>query len=98
TADEVVGAAGRKRNDQPDRPRGIALRPRDARHGRERGGPHGETQECTAKQFHARWRHSFAAALFSAARRQQVSWHGGVLERVLTAINPAPVSPRTPSG
>jgi hypothetical protein len=30
TADEVVGAAGRKRNDQPDRPRWIALRPRDA--------------------------------------------------------------------
>jgi hypothetical protein len=30
TADEVIGAAGRKRNDQPDRPRRIALRPRDA--------------------------------------------------------------------
>src|SRR5215472_12614701 len=98
TADEVVGAAGRKRNDQADRARGIALRPRDVRHGRERGGADGETQECTAKYFHARWRHSFAAALFSAARRQQVSWHGGVVEGVPTATDPAPISPRTPSG
>src|SRR5262249_48279432 len=30
TPDRVKGAAGRKRNDQPDRPRRIALRPRDA--------------------------------------------------------------------
>jgi len=63
TADEVVGAAGRERNDQPDRARRIALRPRHARHGRQRGGADGETQECTAKHFHARWRHSFAATL-----------------------------------
>ena len=63
TADEVIGAAGRKRNDQPDRPRGIALRPRHVRHGRKCGGADRETQECTAKQFHARRRHGFAATL-----------------------------------
>src|SRR5262249_14353775 len=41
----------RKAADDAHRPRGVGLRPRDARDRRQRGGARGEMQECTAGSF-----------------------------------------------
>src|SRR5262249_46219966 len=53
-ASEYVGrTAGRKRNDDAHWPRRIGLRPRDARHGRERGGTGCQMQKSpTVGKFH----------------------------------------------
>ena len=45
-------AAGGKADDDADRPRRIGLRPRDARHGRERGSARGQMQKISAGKFH----------------------------------------------
>jgi hypothetical protein len=51
-ADEVVGTARWKGNDQPDRSRRIILRPRDARNHRHGGSARGPVQECAARKLH----------------------------------------------
>jgi hypothetical protein len=50
--DDVGRAAGRGGDDQPHRPRRIGLRPRDARHGWQRGSTRCHMQESTARQVH----------------------------------------------
>src|SRR5262245_56962108 len=48
----VVWAAGSKRHDPMNRSRGIALRPCDARDGRQRGSDTYQMQKLTAGKFH----------------------------------------------
>src|SRR6516225_6907891 len=50
--DDVVGAAGRKRDDPAHRPRRIGLRPRDARDARQHGSACGQTEKISAGKFH----------------------------------------------
>src|SRR5262249_51840699 len=48
----VIRAAGREGHNDACRPRWIGLRPRDARHRRERGGARGQMQKLSAGKFH----------------------------------------------
>src|SRR5262245_61515984 len=49
-----VGAAARsKADDHAHRPRRIGLRPRDARHGWQRGSARGQMQKISAGKFHS---------------------------------------------
>src|SRR5215468_8472375 len=50
--DKVVSTARRKRNDEPDWPRRIGLRPSEVRHGRKRGSTRGQMQQLTAGKIH----------------------------------------------
>ena len=50
--DDVGRAAGGKADDDAHRPRRIGLRPRDARHGRQRGSARGQMQKLSAGKFH----------------------------------------------
>ena len=50
--DDVGRAAGRKADDDAHRPRRIGLRPRDARHGRQRGSARCQMQKLSAGKFH----------------------------------------------
>ena len=52
TRGEIATAAGRKADDKTHRPRRIGLRPRDVRHGRQRGNARGQMQEFAAGKFH----------------------------------------------
>ena len=47
-----VRAAGGNADDQAHRPRRIGLRPRDARHGRQRGSARCQMQKLSAGKFH----------------------------------------------
>ena len=49
---DVSAAAGGKADNDADRPRWIGLRPRKARHGRERGSARGQMQKISAGKFH----------------------------------------------
>jgi hypothetical protein len=49
---DVGSPAGGKADDDAHRPRRIGLRPRNAGHGRQRSGTHGQMQECAAGKFH----------------------------------------------
>src|SRR5262245_4606183 len=49
----VERATRRKWNHEPDRPRWIGLRPRDARHRRERGSARCQMQKISAGKFHS---------------------------------------------
>src|SRR5262252_1228761 len=49
--DEVGRATGRNADDNAHRPRWIGLRPRDARHGRERGSARGQMEKISAGKF-----------------------------------------------
>jgi hypothetical protein len=51
TCDDV-SATGGKGDDQPHRPRRIDLRPRDARHCRQRGKAGGQMQKSAAGKFY----------------------------------------------
>ena len=48
----VGRSSGRKPDQHPHRPRWIGLRPRDTRHGWQRGSARGQMQECAAGKFH----------------------------------------------
>ena len=52
TSDDVGRSAGGKWDDDAHRPRRIGLRPRDARHGRQRGSARGQMQKFSAGKFH----------------------------------------------
>ena len=52
--DDVGRAAGGEADDDAHRPRRIGLRPRDARHGRQRGSARGQMQKLSAGKFHRR--------------------------------------------
>jgi len=49
---DICRSAGRKWNHNCDRPQGIDLRPRDARHGRKSDSARCKTQKTTAWKFH----------------------------------------------
>src|SRR5262249_19893855 len=48
----IVRASRGERDDDPHRPRRIGLRPRDTRHGRQRGSARGQMQKISAGKFH----------------------------------------------
>jgi hypothetical protein len=52
TRGDVGGAAGGKADNQAHRPRRIGLRPRETRHGRERGSARGQMEKISAGKFH----------------------------------------------
>src|SRR5262249_20674504 len=52
TSHDVGNAARRISDHNSHRPRRIALRPRSARHGRQRGSARGQMQKLTAGKFH----------------------------------------------
>src|SRR4051812_34124215 len=58
--EELGRAAGRKADDDAHWPRRIGLRPRNLRHGRQRGSACGQMQKSSAGKFHkslpASWR------------------------------------------
>ena len=66
---------GGKADDDAHRPRRIGLRPRDARHGRQRGSARGQMQKLSAGKFHG-------APLLSIART-------GFMEYRIGALTPA---------
>jgi len=49
---DVEGSAGRDGHDDTHGPGRIGLRPRDARHRRQRASAHGQMQKSTAGKFH----------------------------------------------
>src|SRR5262249_15917353 len=48
----IVRASRGERDDDPYRPRRVGLRPRDPRHGGQRGGARGKMQKISAGKFH----------------------------------------------
>jgi hypothetical protein len=50
--DDVTWASGGKADNDAHRPRWIGLRPRDARHGRQRGSARCQMQKISAGKFH----------------------------------------------
>src|SRR5262249_28815036 len=52
--DDVGRATGRNADDNAHRPRWIGLRPRDARHGRERGSARGQMEKISAGKFRSK--------------------------------------------
>src|SRR5215467_1368372 len=52
TRENIRRTAGRRTDDDAHRPRRVGLRPRDARHGRQRGSARGQMQKLSAGKFH----------------------------------------------
>src|SRR5215472_5258440 len=50
---DIRRAAGSRRDDDPDWPRWIALRPSDTRHGRQRGSARDEMEKISTGKFHS---------------------------------------------
>src|SRR6516225_2734545 len=71
--DDVVGAAGRKRDDPAHRPRRIGLRRRDAGDCRQRGSARGQMQKCTAWKFH--FEPPFTSFDHLVGAHKQSGWH-----------------------
>src|SRR5262244_201729 len=70
--DDVVGAAGRKRDDPAHRPRRIGLRPRDARDARQHGSACGKTEKISAGKFHFAPPFASHHSITSSARASRV--------------------------
>ena len=68
-----VRAAGGKANDDAHRPRRIGLRPRDPRHGRQRGSARGQMQKLSAGKFHGDDPSSTFSRRISFLTRQQTA-------------------------
>src|SRR5262249_59344878 len=72
---DADGAASREADDDAHRPRRIGLRPRDARHRRQRGSARCQVQKISAGKFH--WRLPPSLPLWHArkwARRAMRAW------------------------
>src|SRR5262249_34348094 len=62
--ESIEGAAWRKRNHQPNRPRWIGFRAGSAHAGREHGGTRDEVQEFAPKKFHGALPESFCGTAY----------------------------------
>ena len=72
-AQDVLGAARSKSDNDAYRPRRVGLRPRDARHGRERGGARCQMQKLATGKFHGDDPSSTFSRGYHFSTRQQIA-------------------------